>query len=74
MEGTVNIHIEKLPEGVYLATSKDVQGLVAQGKTVAEALEVAKELAQLLLEAQGKSPASIKRVSDKFDIPLVISL
>lgn len=26
------IQIEKLPEGVYLATSDDIPGLVAQGK------------------------------------------
>ena len=31
MERIVNLHIEKLPEGVYLATSDDVQGLIAQG-------------------------------------------
>ena len=29
MERIVNLHIEKLPEGVYLATSDEVQGLVA---------------------------------------------
>jgi predicted RNase H-like HicB family nuclease len=34
MEKQINIHIEKLPEGYYLATSDDVQGLVVQGKTV----------------------------------------
>ena len=31
MEYLVNLHIEKLPEGFYLATSEDIQGLVAQG-------------------------------------------
>ncbi len=25
MEGTIQIHIEKLPEGLYLATSDDIQ-------------------------------------------------
>jgi predicted RNase H-like HicB family nuclease len=39
MEQIVNLHIEKLPEGVYLATSDDVPGLVAQGRTIAETLE-----------------------------------
>lgn len=34
MERVVNLHIEKLPEGVYLATSDDVQGLIAQGRTI----------------------------------------
>ncbi len=28
MERIINLHIEKLPEGVYLATSDDIQGLV----------------------------------------------
>ncbi|GAX40226.1 hypothetical protein NIES4075_11890 [Tolypothrix sp. NIES-4075] len=41
MERLLNIHIEKLAEGVYLATSDELQGLVAQGRTVAETLEIA---------------------------------
>lgn len=49
MEKIINIHIEKLPEGVYLATSNDVQGLVAQGKTISETLEIAKDVAAKLL-------------------------
>ncbi len=36
MEQLINRHIEKLPEGVYLATSNDIQGLVAQGRTLTE--------------------------------------
>ena len=34
MEQVIQLHIEKLPEGLYLATSDDVQGLVAQGRTL----------------------------------------
>ena len=52
MERIVNLHIEKLPEGVYLATSDDVQGLVAQGRTLAETLEIARDVAKKLIEAQ----------------------
>lgn len=37
MEKIINIHIKKLPEGIYLATSDDVQGLIAQGRTATEA-------------------------------------
>jgi predicted RNase H-like HicB family nuclease len=36
MERIVNLHIEKLPEGYYLATSDSIQGLVAQGRTISE--------------------------------------
>jgi predicted RNase H-like HicB family nuclease len=47
-----SVHIEKLPEGVYLATSDDIQGLVAQGRTIWETLEIARDVYRKLLEAQ----------------------
>jgi predicted RNase H-like HicB family nuclease len=31
----LSIHMEALPEGGFLATSEDLPGLVAQGRTVA---------------------------------------
>lgn len=40
MEQIANLHIEKLPEGVYLATSEDIPGLVTQGRTITETLEL----------------------------------
>jgi predicted RNase H-like HicB family nuclease len=52
MEKIANLHIEKLPEDVYLATSDDIPGLVAQGRTVTETLEIARDVAKKLLEAQ----------------------
>ena len=51
METIINIHIEKLPEGFYLATSDDLQGLVAQGRTVSETIEIARDVAKKLIEA-----------------------
>ena len=52
MEKIINLHIEKLPEGYYLATTDDIQGLVVQGKTITETLEIARNVAQKLLESQ----------------------
>ena len=49
MEKIINIHIEKLPEGVYLATSDDIQGLMAQGRTIWKTLEIARDVARKLL-------------------------
>jgi predicted RNase H-like HicB family nuclease len=69
-ERIVRLHIERLPEGVYLATSDDVQGLVAQGRTVAEVIEIARDVARKLIEAQ--SGVSLPTVADHFDYPLVI--
>lgn len=52
MELALQIQIEELPEGVYLATSDELPGLVAQGRTVAEALEIARDVARKLIEAR----------------------
>ena len=53
MEKIIKIHLEKLPEGVYLATSGDIQGLVAQGRTVSETIKIARDVARKLIEEQG---------------------
>ncbi len=73
MERKVLIHIEKLPEGFYLATSESIQGLVAQGRTIAETLEIARDVAKKLLEAQdtGADPG-LTDFEDSFDYPLVV--
>lgn len=75
MEQIVNLHIEHLPEGVYLATSNDIPGLVAQGRTVTETLEIARDVAKKLIEAQAErhGPLQLKEAGDAFDYPLVVS-
>jgi len=73
MESIVNLHIEKLPEGVYLATSPSVQGLVAQGRTVAETLEIARDVAKKLIEAQ-QERMTLPSVDEVFDYPLVVGV
>lgn len=75
MEQIVNLHIEHLPEGVYLATSDEVPGLVAQGRTVTETLEIARDVVKKLLEAQAErqGPIHLKETGDSFDYPLVVS-
>jgi predicted RNase H-like HicB family nuclease len=45
------VQIEPLAEGGYLATSGDLPGLVAQGRTVAETLEIAQDVARKLIES-----------------------
>ncbi len=52
MERLLTLHVERLPAGLDLATSDEVQGLVAQGRTIAETLEIARDVARRLLEAQ----------------------
>jgi len=52
MELAIQIRVEELPEGVFLATPDELNGLVAQGRTVAEALDIARDVARRLIEAR----------------------
>jgi len=69
MERMIKLHIEYLPEGVYLATSDEVQGLVAQGRTVWETLEIARDVARKILEESGEL---VNNHLENFDYPLVV--
>lgn len=74
MEQIAKLHIEKLPEGVYLATSDDIPGLVAQGRTITETVEIARDVARKLMEAQAERhhQAKLAAVKDSFDYPLIL--
>lgn len=50
-ERLIKLRVEKLPEGVYLATSHDLPGLLAQGRTIGETLEIAQDVARKLIES-----------------------
>lgn len=73
MEHMIQLHIEKLPEGVYLATSDEVQGLVAQGRTIQETIEIARDVAKKLLESQGGAVPPLPPAREAFDYPLIVA-
>ncbi len=74
MERIVNLHIEHLPEGVYLATSDDVPGLIAQGRTIVETLEIARDVAKKLIEETGGAGGTVNLalVGEAFDYPMIL--
>lgn len=79
-EALLKIHVEVLPEGGFLATSEDLPGLLAQGRTVAETLEIAQDVARKLVESYIEHgdplPAALKTTSSKgvdVSIPVAIS-
>ena len=76
MERIVRLHIEKLPEGAYLATSDDVQGLVAQGRTINETIEIARDVARRLIEAQAERHGTLQlqEPGDAFDYPILVAV
>jgi predicted RNase H-like HicB family nuclease len=66
---------QKLPEGVYLATSDDMPGLVAQGRTIAETIEIARDIAKKLIEAQGEDATrvALEPAKEEFDYPMLLA-
>ena len=79
-EYIVSLKIEKLDEGAYLATSDTLQGLVAQGRTIAEAMEIAQDVARKLIESYieygeslpaGMTPAA--KIISNIKIPVAVT-
>ena len=64
-------YIEKLPEGVYLATSDDVEGLIAQGCTWLKLLRLHEMCCDGYLRQRAKDDDILPEVADAFDYPLV---
>ena len=75
MELAIQVQVEELPEGVYLATSMELPGLVAQGPTVAEALEIARDVARKLIEArrEREEAPALPTTADRRDYTIVVA-
>ena len=75
-EYTINLKIEELPEGQYLATSNDLPGLIAQGRTVAETLEIAQDVAKKIIESYVEHndplPPNLQKVQSNMQFKLAI--
>jgi len=50
-EAAIRLHVELLEDGVYLATSPDLPGLIAEGRSISESVEIAQGLARKILES-----------------------
>jgi len=75
-EYTIHLNIESLPEGQYLATSEDIPGLVAQGRTVAETIEIAQDVARKLIdsliERGDPLPPRLRKVAKRIEIDVAV--
>ena len=47
----VKMNLEELKNGDFLATSNEVPGLVAQGSTITEILEIAQDVTRKIIES-----------------------
>jgi antitoxin HicB len=50
-EVAIRVRVRRLKGGVYLATSPDVPGLVVEGRSIAEAVEISQRLARKIVES-----------------------
>ena len=77
MELVLRVQVEELPEGMFLATSDELSGLVAQGRTVAETLDIARDVARRLIEArrerEGAAPLPGGGVSGRREYTVVVA-
>jgi len=75
MELAIRIQIEELPEGLYLATSDELQGLVTQRRTVAEALDIASDVARKLIEARREREGvpNLPTTNERHDYTIVVA-
>ena len=75
MELAIRVQIDELPEGIYLATSDELPGLVAQRRTIAEALEIARDVARKLIEAhrEREGEISFPMAGDRHDYTIIVA-
>ena len=77
-EYTVHLSIEALPDGQFLATSQDLPGLVAQGRSVGETIDIARDVARKLLESYAEHgdpvPVGVKRVADRLEVDVAVGV
>ena len=65
-EVAIRLRIKSLKEGGYVATSPDVPGLVAEGRSITETVEIAQGLTRKLVESclehGDPVPPSLRRI------------
>jgi len=75
-EVAIRLHVEPLEEGGYLATSPDVPGLVAEGRSIVEAVEIAQGLTRKIVESYLEHgdplPPSLSQLTSKDSLDFVI--
>ena len=79
-EVAIRVRVERLKEGRFVGTSPDVPGLVAEGRSVAEAVEIAQGLARKIVESCLEHGDPLPRVfrsrhkaNQEFRVPVSVS-
>ena len=79
MKTLIKLKIEKFieqEEEYFVATSDDLEGLVAEGKTIEEVIEIAQDVAKLLLQLEKESDTKVKvkDIPSILEYPLIMEV
>ena len=73
-----HLKISKVENGQFLAESDDVPGLVAQGRTISEAVEIAQDVARKLIESYidhgDPIPPTLRPISDQIELDIAVAV
>ena len=78
MKTLIKLKIERFEaEGqeYFVATSDELQGLVAEGETVEKVIEIAEDVARILLEIEQENKNfELKAIPQNFEYPLILEV
>ena len=79
MKTLIRLKIERFWENeteYFVATSDDLQGLLAEGKTIQEAIEIAEDVAKglLALEKEMNDNLQLQAIPSQFEYPLIMEV
>ena len=79
-EAAVRVRVQSLKNGRYLGTSPDVPGLVAEGRSISETVELAQGLARKIVESCREHGDPLppvfrnkRRSAQEFRVPVAVS-
>ncbi len=79
MKTLIKLKIEKFVEQekeYFVATSDDLEGLVAEGKTIEEVIDIAQDVAKVLLELEKETDnkVKVKDIPSIIEYPLIMEV
>jgi antitoxin HicB len=75
---SMHLKVSQVENGQFLAQSDDIPGLVAQGRTIPETIEIAQDVARKLLESfiehGDPIPSSLKPLTGEIEIDVPVGI
>lgn len=74
----LNLHIESVENGQFVAVSSDIPGLVAQGRSIRETIEIAEDVAKKIIESYEEHhdalPKSLQVLNEKIPLDIAVAI